>query len=77
MGIISEKPLKMGATLIQASQVLDIEAELKLMQNCFKKPKPEQISKCEENEVMENMGIQLFDYFLRHVVLQINPQKCF
>ncbi|KAI3895439.1 hypothetical protein MKX03_016205 [Papaver bracteatum] len=57
-GVISEKPLKMGETLNQASEVLDIEAEMKLMQNCLKQLKANQVSKTEEKEVMENLGCQ-------------------
>ncbi|KAI3886658.1 hypothetical protein MKX03_034752 [Papaver bracteatum] len=57
-GVISEKPLKMGETLKQTSEALDIEAELKLMQNCLKGLKAEQVPITEEKEVMENLGIQ-------------------
>ncbi|KAI3973617.1 hypothetical protein MKW92_053359 [Papaver armeniacum] len=57
-GVISEKPLKMGETLKQTSEVLDIDAELKLMQNCLKGLKVEQVSMTEEKEIMENLGIQ-------------------
>ncbi|KAI3973616.1 hypothetical protein MKW92_053358 [Papaver armeniacum] len=57
-GVISENPLKMGETLNQTSEILDIEAEMKLMQNCLKGVQAEQVSKTEEKEVMENLGIQ-------------------
>ncbi|MCL7044371.1 hypothetical protein MKW94_029794 [Papaver nudicaule] len=57
-GIISEKPLKMGATLNQTSEVLDIEVELKLMQNRLEELKALQVSKSEETEAMENFGLE-------------------
>ncbi|KAI3996289.1 hypothetical protein MKX01_026757 [Papaver californicum] len=57
-GVISEKPLKMGETLNQTTEVLDIEAEMKLVQNRLKGLKAEQVFKIEEKEVMENLGIQ-------------------
>ncbi|KAI3886662.1 hypothetical protein MKX03_034756 [Papaver bracteatum] len=57
-GVISEKPIKMGETLNRTSEVLDIEAELKLMKNCLRGLKAEQVSVAEEKEVMENLGIQ-------------------
>ncbi|KAI3874033.1 hypothetical protein MKX03_035402 [Papaver bracteatum] len=57
-GVISEKPLKMGETLNQTSEVLDIEAEMKLVQNCLQELNPDRVSKREEKEVMEKLGIQ-------------------
>ncbi|KAI3981149.1 hypothetical protein MKX01_032289 [Papaver californicum] len=57
-GVISERQLKMGETLNQTSEALDIEAEMKLMQNCLKGLTANQVSKTEEKEVMENLGIQ-------------------
>ncbi|KAI3874032.1 hypothetical protein MKX03_035401 [Papaver bracteatum] len=57
-GVISEKPLMMGETLNQTSEVLDIEAELKHMRARLEELKSLQVSKSEETEAMENFGLE-------------------
>ncbi|RZC64784.1 hypothetical protein C5167_008479 [Papaver somniferum] len=57
-GVISEKPLMMGETLNQTSEVLDIEAELKHMRTRLEELKSLQVSKSEETEAMESFGLE-------------------
>ncbi|KAI3968131.1 hypothetical protein MKW92_000314 [Papaver armeniacum] len=57
-GVISEKPFRMGKTLNQTSEVLDIEAELKHMRTRLEELKALQVSKPEETEAMENFGLE-------------------
>ncbi|OVA03592.1 Male sterility [Macleaya cordata] len=57
-GLILEKPLKMGETLNGTSSGLDIEVELKLVEERLNELKAKQVSKKQETEAMKELGLQ-------------------